>query len=103
MKTPTDPDFKGLAVVAGKSSRRKRAENDLIAEADLTCSVAHTHGARNGTETLAMIERALFRLADGTYGRCISCGAEISVERLDQNPAIETCTSCDAPAAFKAH
>ncbi len=103
MKTPTDPNLKGLAVVAGKSSRRKRAENDLIAEADLACPAPYTHSANNGTETLAMIERALFRLADGTFGQCVSCGTDISVSRLDQNPAVETCVSCDAPAAFKAH
>ena len=102
MKTPTDPDVKELAVVAGKSTRRKRGETDLIAEAKLSCSLSHTHSGRNGTETLALIERALYRLADGTYGTCVSCGAEISVERLDQNPAIETCASCDAPAPFKA-
>lgn len=103
MKTPTDPDLKGLAVVAGKSSRRTRAEKDLIAEADLACPAPHSHSACNGTETLALIERALFRLADGTYGQCVSCGTEISLFRLDQNPAVETCVSCDAPASFKAH
>ncbi len=103
MKTPTDPELKELAVVAGKSTRRKRGETDLIAEAKLTCPVPHTHSARNGTETLALIERALFRLADGTFGNCVSCGAQISVARLDQNPAVETCASCDAPAPFKAH
>ena len=103
MKTPTDPDLKGLAVVAGKSTRRKRGETDLIAEANLTCSMPHTHSVGNGTETLASIERALYRLADGTYGTCVVCGADISVARLDQNPAVETCASCDPPPAFKAH
>jgi hypothetical protein len=103
MKTPTDPDLKELADVAGKSTRRKRGETDLIAEANLACPLSHTHSARNGTETLALIERALFRLADGSYGKCVSCGAEISVSRLDQNPAVETCSSCDAPAPFKSH
>ena len=103
MKTPTDPLRKDLAVVAGKSTRRKRGETDLIAEAEFACSLSQTHRARNGTETLAMIERALFRLADGTYGQCVACGTEISVSRLDQNPAVETCVSCTPPAAFKAH
>lgn len=103
MKTPTDPDLRGLAVVAGKSSRRKRGETDLIAEADLACPLPHSRSECSGTETLAMIERALFRLADGTYGHCISCGMTISVSRLDQNPVVETCISCDAPASFKAH
>lgn len=103
MKTPTDPDPKDLAVVAGKSTRRKRGETDLIAEAKLACPLSQSHSARNGTETLAMIERALFRLADGTYGQCVSCGSEISVTRLDQNPAVETCVSCKTPISFKAH
>lgn len=103
MKTPTDPDVKDLADVAGKSTRRKRGETDLIAEANLACPLSHTHSARNGTETLALIERALYRLADGTYGTCVSCGTDISVSRLDQNPAVETCIACDAPVSFKAH
>lgn len=103
MKTPTDPDLKGLAVVAGKSSRRKRGENDLIAEAELACPLPRSHDAHNGTETLAMIERALLRLAEGTYGQCVTCKAEISVSRLDQNPAVETCAACDPPVSFKAH
>ncbi len=101
MKTPTDPDLKDLAVVAGKSTRRKRGETDLIAEAKYACPSSLSE--RNGTETLALIERALFRLADGTYGQCVSCGDKISVTRLDHNPAIETCASCEAPITFKAH
>jgi len=103
MKTPPDPDPKDLAVVAGKSSRRKRGDRHLIARAEYACDLPYTHSACNGTETLALIERALHRLADGTYGQCTSCGAEISLSRLEQNPAVETCATCDSPARFKAH
>jgi len=103
MKTPTDPDVKDLADVAGKSTRRKRGATDLITEANLACPLPHTHSARNGTETLASIERALYRLTDGTYGKCVTCGADIDISRLDQNPAVETCKSCDPLPAFKAH
>ena len=103
MKTPPDPDSKDLVVVAGKSSRRKRGETHLIARADKPCDLSHTHSACSGTETLAMIERALSRLAHGTYGQCVSCGAEISLSRLEQNPAVETCASCAPDVHFKAH
>jgi len=103
MKTPPDPDSKDLVVAAGKSSRRKRGETRLIARTDLACDLPHTHCESSGTETLALIERALGRLAAGTYGHCVSCGTDISLSRLDQNPAVETCAACNAPAEFKAH
>ncbi len=103
MKTPPDPDAKDLVVAAGRSSRRKRGETDLIARAELACNQPQSLSTCSGTETLAMIERALYRLADGTFGKCVSCGSEISLSRLDQNPAIETCVTCHAPAQFKSH
>lgn len=103
MKTPPDPERKDSVVVAGKSSRRKRGETHLIARAEKACDLSHTHSGGSGTETLAMIERALFRLSQGTYGQCLSCGTEISLTRLDQNPAVETCLSCASHVHFKAH
>lgn len=36
---------------------------------------------------LAEVRRALQRMAEGTYGRCIACGQEIPEERLYANPA----------------
>ncbi|MEL6825325.1 MAG: TraR/DksA C4-type zinc finger protein [Pseudomonadota bacterium] len=43
------------------------------------------------------------RLASGTYGICVSCGADISLARLERNPAVETCDRCDDTTAFKSH
>lgn len=41
-----------------------------------------------------MIEAALTRVADGTYGACVSCGDAISEERLDVLPATPKCRKC---------
>ena len=42
-------------------------------------------------------ERALARLADGSYGICQVCGARISAERLAARPMARTCVGCVRP------
>ena len=37
---------------------------------------------------------ALTRLENDTFGRCIFCGGEISQDRLDAFPEVQTCVSC---------
>lgn len=37
---------------------------------------------------------ALERVADGTYGACLDCGATIPEPRLRTRPETETCTPC---------
>ena len=44
--------------------------------------------------TLAEIDAADKRLEDRLYGTCMTCGLEISAERLDALPATSTCVSC---------
>lgn len=46
------------------------------------------------TTTLAHIEAAEQRLADGHYGICTTCGREIAAERLEALPAAPTCIRC---------
>ena len=101
MKTPPNPLGMDLADAVGKDSRRKRDQVRHIARAKSTCAVRHTENVCNGTETLAMIERALLRLSTGTYGICVSCGADISLDRLDKDPTVETCKSCRSETPFK--
>lgn len=50
---------------------------------------------RRGIE-LARVEAALARMGDGDYGYCVSCGEEISVKRLELDPAVPTCIDCAA-------
>ncbi len=48
-------------------------------------------GARRALDA---IDRAAQRLAAGTYGQCLRCGAPIPAERLEALPAAETCLAC---------
>lgn len=43
---------------------------------------------------LVRIEAALARIADGSYGECVSCGEAIAPSRLALDPAIATCIGC---------
>lgn len=52
--------------------------------------VLHDLGASARGE-LRMIEAALDRMDEGEYGYCVTCGAQISEERLDLIPATPFC------------
>ncbi|MEA2608054.1 MAG: DnaK suppressor protein [Chloroflexota bacterium] len=43
---------------------------------------------------LEVVEAALARLDDGSYGRCIRCGRDIPPERLDALPWAAHCIEC---------
>ena len=48
---------------------------------------------------LAEVDAALARIADGSYGRCISCGKEIGAARLQHRPESVHCVDCKAANA----
>jgi RNA polymerase-binding protein DksA len=50
-------------------------------------------GEAEGAE-VARIDAALARVADGTYGRCASCGEPIEARRLAANPYALQCADC---------
>lgn len=43
-----------------------------------------------------LIDEALARLAEGTYGVCADCGVEISAKRLEAVPFAKLCVECQA-------
>jgi len=45
-------------------------------------------------ETLGQIDRALSRIAEGTYGACTRCGEQIPTARLEAMPEAELCIAC---------
>lgn len=45
-------------------------------------------------EELTRIERALERMADGSYGYCGECGCAIPFERLKVEPMTQHCVAC---------
>lgn len=47
-----------------------------------------------GRQKLRLIDRALARLEDGTYGECISCGELVADGRLEAIPYAEMCIKC---------
>lgn len=47
-----------------------------------------------GLQKQRMIEAALDRIKDDTYGYCVQCGNEISQERLDVLPYTPKCKNC---------
>lgn len=49
---------------------------------------------RQGQERLAEIEASLARIANGSYGRCMECGAPIPDGRLEARPTARTCVAC---------
>ncbi len=47
-----------------------------------------------GLQEIRLIEAALKRMEEGTYGECMSCGNEISPERLEIVPHATQCRNC---------
>ena len=52
------------------------------------------HQSNNDRQLLAMVESALDRIRQGTFGECISCGKEINSKRLDAVPWTRHCIEC---------
>lgn len=49
---------------------------------------------REGKIELALINKALKRIVDGTYGQCDNCGSDIQEDRLLAIPETELCINC---------
>ncbi len=47
-----------------------------------------------GLREVRMIQAALGRIADGTFGECVACGEPISEERLNAVPHAARCKRC---------
>lgn len=54
--------------------------------------------AQDHRHKLELIDLALQRIADGSYGRCESCGGAISPERLEALPHATQCIRCQEQA-----
>ena len=48
----------------------------------------------NSEEILQLIDEALQRIGDGTYGTCKRCGKQIAAERLEALPYARLCIEC---------
>jgi RNA polymerase-binding protein DksA len=48
----------------------------------------------DGEAQLRVVDAALTRMHDGTYGICVRCGNPIGAARLEARPAAELCIDC---------
>jgi len=59
-----------------------------------TCSDVNLAEIARDVQEIRAIERALKRIALGTYGVCVSCGQPIERERLEAYPTANRCAAC---------
>jgi len=52
------------------------------------------HQSNNDRQLLLMVDTALERIRQGSYGECVSCGNEINAKRLQAVPWTRHCISC---------
>lgn len=50
--------------------------------------------SNNERQLLQMVETALARIREGSFGECISCGKEINPKRLEAVPWTRHCIEC---------
>jgi RNA polymerase-binding transcription factor len=78
------------------SSLAGDVSGDDVADAGLKVAVTGEDEAelRRISERREQVQRALARLAAGTYGICESCSRPIPPERLNLMPGTTTCVTC---------
>lgn len=52
------------------------------------------HQSTADRQLLAMVEGALSRIREGSFGQCISCGQDINPKRLEAVPWTRHCIAC---------
>ena len=78
---------------SAQSERPQVSEEAEAASLDVNHSLSiHLH--ERDRSALYMIERALSKITEGTYGICESCSAQISSRRLSASPFTPICIDC---------
>jgi len=54
--------------------------------------------SNNDRQLLQMVDGALARLREGSFGECVSCGKEINPKRLEAVPWTRHCIDCQEKA-----
>ncbi len=79
------------------SELRKRLSADSEERATDLENQDALEGIKNSEiQEIRQIQGALKRIAEGTYGVCVQCGAEIDPKRLKAPPVAAKCISCAA-------
>jgi RNA polymerase-binding transcription factor len=90
----------GLRAMMAKNAQDGREVNEESAQdiadrasSSYTKEFLFTQSA-NDRNLLQMVEGALIRINEGTYGECVSCGNEINAKRLEAVPWARHCIAC---------
>ena len=89
-----------LTTLRGGEVGRAQASSEHFASREDTEAAANTARdlelAMDAHETheIATVDAALQRIADGTYGECVDCGAAIAEARLQAAPEANRCIAC---------
>ena len=82
-------------------SERDGREADEEATQDVADKAANSytkeflfHQSDENRRLLQLVDEALARLKNGTYGLCVSCQGEVQVKRLDAVPWARHCIEC---------
>lgn len=97
MASTADEEITEQLARAREHHARLSAEyEDLLANRDVIQE--DRDSVRQMVETAAAnvrrLEQAVERIEQGTYGRCVKCGAPIPPERLEAIPDATTCVNC---------
>lgn len=71
----------------------KISEDAELASVDLNLNISLQQIERQRS-TLVLIEKALGKISEGTYGQCESCGCDIGLPRLKARPFASLCIEC---------
>lgn len=104
--SPTDQDQSRGALRAERARLLAELGEEIEAPGQMTYgsqAAAATHVfeqqrdlalREHATQQLALVEAALARLDEGTFGTCIECGRPIAPERLEALPWAAHCIDC---------
>jgi DnaK suppressor protein len=76
---------------AGLPRRDEDTDDDAAASAMREADVA---GLERAARELALVDAAMERLAQGSYGICVDCGETIHPDRLVAYPEAARCAAC---------
>jgi DnaK suppressor protein len=92
----------GRAPRGGGSGNAEKPENDELAFDEGFADSGQVTAERGEVDALATslleglreVDDALAKFEDGTYGKCESCGEQISEARLEAMPSARLCITC---------
>lgn len=83
-KEEFDPAAVAVDVAIGRLSRLDSMQMEEVKKA----------ASRQRNERIHLLQEALRRMDDGSYGLCEGCGEWISYARLEQRPEANLCRTC---------